>query len=551
MKHLVLLLCLWVPSLAWAQDALKGYREAKQAILDEDFKAGMDGLRPYLDRSTYGQLSAYAHMHFALAAFRNEQYSLATSTLQALGQPPSGRESEWHYLQALLKFQQKDYIGGLTAVELIRDEQVYARAEEATFTYLQQAPLSSLVGNMRAFQRNKGFLAATSRLLQEKAVMSTEEAQALSQIQANAAGNVGGGPVKPTLNREQLDIALVLPFSFGEEKGKAALSGNNFLFELQQGMQLAVEEQRKRGRKLNMQSFDTERDPAKVLSILQEPYLRTADVMIGPLYPEETQLIGDFARQRALPFINPLSNLDDLVQDNPQAYLFRPAVGTIAAKIVEHLSGPLQAKRIALAYSPSSRDQQLAEAIKQQAARKGIRVTQEEEIRGNGMRNFLERLGIESREVQVDAILVLSDNPSIAQPTLAQVEAIDFETPIIVPDSWLFFPFANYEMKAESQFLFFGNNTIPQTGRKLRHFREQFFERYQAYPSVHAQLGYEMILWLSETLSPSKGLDLHQNLSKQGLFQNGISLGLDFQQGSRSNAFVPMVRLVRGELVIQ
>src|SRR5690606_25311501 len=130
------------------------------------------------------------------------------------------------------------------------------------------------------------------------------------------------------------------------------------------------------------------------------------------------------------------------------SYLFRPSVTSIAEGIINGMKKQNWGRRVAIAYSSSSRDENLAQLLRTKLNSAGFQVLKTEQINPNNASDFLQRLGIKGGEstVSVDQVILLSDDPSIAQPVLGLMESITTSVPTLVMDSWLGFNFANYEM---------------------------------------------------------------------------------------------------------
>jgi len=55
---------------------------------------------------------------------------------------------------------------------------------------------------------------------------------------------------------------------------------------------------------------------------MADPVIGKSDVIIGPIYPEESDMVSGFAEQAKIPFIHPLSNLESGFEESDFSYLF-------------------------------------------------------------------------------------------------------------------------------------------------------------------------------------------------------------------------------------
>jgi hypothetical protein len=277
-----------------------------------------------------------------------------------------------------------------------------------------------------------------------------------------------------------------------------------------------------------------------------------ADVIIGPIYPEETDLVSAFSENSKIPFIHPLSNLGDRFEEMKYSYLFRPSVQSLAKGIVSNLKQKKWGNRVAIGNSGSTRDEKLANLLGEELRTEGFTVISNKSVNPRDVSGFLKDLGIKSgkdslsKEV-VDQIILLSDDPAIAQPTFALLESVSASVPTLVMDSWLTFNFANFEMLEFPNFYFIANNTLNFDSEASGRFTEKFYNVYKSNPNINSSLGYELVYLISSNMSPSKGFDLRRNLD-QSVYQKGkLTWGFNFQN-SNNNQYVPVFSLEAGEL---
>lgn len=535
-----------------AQDQLASYNRAKNLIGYGNYKEAMDLLRPYLDVTQFGELSNYASYHFAHAAFLNSQYTLSKATLSPLLEKKAWKRIEdANYLMALIHFEEGNNSEALNTILQITDPVIKSEAENASFNYLKEASLSYLVGNIKKYESNRGFLFALKTQLESQTVMSSNDRSVYNQIKDVKLDPQNNTPERTlrAKNNGVLDVAIVLPFNYGGGIGVSNIGAGNFIFDLYQGIDFAMKRAVKEGVQLNVKTFDTERNPSKINSIFADPFFDQVDLIIGPLYPEETDVVAKFAQKNRIPFINPLSNVDDKLDTYEFAYLFRPSISSISEGVFEYARKFIQGKRIAIGYSNSTRDEQLAKKMVSDATKYGLQIVANQEITDKNIRTFFTDLNLRSGNAtaKADVIIILSDDPNVASPTFGLLESISGNTPVMVMDTWLFFNFANFEMLQNQNFHFISNNTIRFASSQVEEFREAFFKENQIYPSLNAHLGYELMNWVTITINSRKGFDFRKNLNEIGRSEGRISYGLDFRN-SRNNKFVPILKLENGVL---
>lgn len=550
MKWPLIIACLLFSMLSlFAQEDTTNYQRAKRLIEQESHEEAMELLRPYLDGEKYGNLSGYARYHFARASYGNRQYELTKNVLTNLLERRSWEEAdEARYLLALTQFQLSAPSEALRLVDSIRNDSLQKEAYAATYEFLKVSSSSVLILQYNQYPENLGLVMALKEKLESQGSMSSNERKIFQEIGISIHTLLGENEAPGT--DRILDVAIVLPFNYEGGEGVSSLQSNNFVLQLYQGVQLALEQAKNEGLEVNFKTFDTERSDEKVTQILRDPFLRKADVIIGPIYPEETAQVASFAQLYEIPQINPLSNIDDNIRDFDHSYLFRPSVIALSQRVIDYCRR-FEGRRIALAYSGTSRDEQLAAHFTEMAKRSGLQIVESQKVTIREMRDFFDtlKLGIEE-ETSVDMIVIFSDDPNIASPTFGLVESLESGIPVVAMESWLYFNFANYEMMESQNFHFVGNNTVDFNDETLDEFRKSYLEIFKVYPSSFVYMGYELAHMVCGLINASDGFDFRKNLNQNGFMEGELTFGFDFSNVKYNN-YVPMLRLEEGVLTIE
>ena len=130
-------------------------------------------------------------------------------------------------------------------------------------------------------------------------------------------------------NTDHFDIALLLPFyknlndtlvsSFEnkEDANNIILGKSKMALEFMQGIQLALDSLEKTGVSINLVVYDTRNDSSKVLEIVESRLLDSVDIIIGPIYSKNMQLISDrYGNDKKTILISPLSKSSDFLKNN-------------------------------------------------------------------------------------------------------------------------------------------------------------------------------------------------------------------------------------------
>ncbi|MEN2283197.1 amino acid ABC transporter substrate-binding protein [Algoriphagus sp. SE2] len=544
-KYLLLLSAFFIVSFNFAQNIPEDYQKAQTLLNSKNYWEAMPLFREFLDSDKYGNLSNYAAFHIGEAALGANQPAQAITALSLVANKVWTKSDESKYLLALAYFQNQQKLEALRAIKGIKKESIKELAENATFENLKNTSASFMVANLQEFKENKGYAAALKAILESQTILSATERAAYYELQGNAGG--GMNSVKDMV----LDFVVILPFSTSPSAAASSIDQSSFIFELYQGINFAVNRLKEEGKQVTLHTFDSKRDMNHLADLLKDPVIVKADVIIGPIYPDEVDLVSSFAEASKIPLIHPLSNLGERFENTQYSYLFRPSVASISKGIVEALQNQDWGRKVALGYSGSSRDEQLGMLLKDQLTSAGFSIIDMQQVNSRNVIDFLQRQGIrtgmDSVELEADQLILLTDDPSIAQPTFGLMESVNASVPFLVMDSWIGFNFANYEMLEFPNFHFISNNTPNFEADAMQQFKENFYTKNLTYPSLNATLGRELVYWLSSNMGPTKGFDLRRNLDQASFQQGKVSWGFNFQN-SNNNQYVPVFKIDAGEM---
>lgn len=543
-KYFLLLSAFFIITVNFAQNIPADYQKAQNFLNSKNYWEAMPLFREFLDADKYGNLSNYAAFHIGEAALGANQPEQAITALRLVSEKVWTKSDESKYLLALAYFQNQQNQEALKTIKGIKKESVRELAENATFEYLKQTSASFMVANLQEFKENKGYTAALKMVLESQTILSATERAAYYELQGNAQGV---NAVKDMV----LDFVVILPFTSSPNAPASSVEASSFVFELFQGIKFAVNRLQEEGKQVTLHTFDSKRDMNHLSELLKDPVMAKADAIIGPIYQDEVDLVSSFAETSKIPLIHPLSNLGERFENTEYSYLFRPSVASLSRGVVDALKKQDWGKKVAIGYSGSSRDERTGLLLKDQLTAAGFSVIDEQQVNPRNVIDFLQRQGIrtgmDSVELEVDQIILLTDDPSIAQPTFGLMESVNASVPFLVMDSWLGFNFANYEMLEFPNFHFISNNTPRFHAEAMQQFKDNFYAQNLVYPSLNATIGRELVFWLSSNMGPSKGFDLRRNLD-QSAFQTGkVTWGFNFQN-SNNNRYVPVFKMEEGEL---
>ena len=131
-----------------------------------------------------------------------------------------------------------------------------------------------------------------------------------------------------------LKVALLLPFKANELSSnthkdifKKSTSLANIVTDFYLGTEIAIDSLRKQGVDIELNVFDTEKNSTKIREILLENSLDNNDVIIGPLYSEEAEIVASKVK---VPVVFPVYSKNQskfssskLIKTTPEKEIFR------------------------------------------------------------------------------------------------------------------------------------------------------------------------------------------------------------------------------------
>jgi LysM repeat protein len=93
-----------------------------------------------------------------------------------------------------------------------------------------------------------------------------------------------------------------------------------------QGSLLAIDSLRQTGMKLEVQYFDTQKSPDHCRSLIYGEDFKEPDLIIGPFYPFNLEVISEYARNEKIPLVTPFYSELDMISRNPYLFQLTPSL---------------------------------------------------------------------------------------------------------------------------------------------------------------------------------------------------------------------------------
>ncbi len=145
-------------------------------------------------------------------------------------------------------------------------------------------------------------------------------------------------------------VAFLIPFFLEQnysksfdvvnEPDKEKFYRNSEIFiHFYEGALLAVNEMRRLGLSVDLYVYDTKNDSTTVANILSKYEMRKMDLIIGPVYSDNFDIISEFANKNKINVVSPVSKKTELLEDNPFIFQVNPSNNMLIESATPQLTG--------------------------------------------------------------------------------------------------------------------------------------------------------------------------------------------------------------------
>ena len=143
-------------------------------------------------------------------------------------------------------------------------------------------------------------------------------------------------------NAEERENLMLLDSLIEENKPEDSFIGfyadtKNYL-EFYEGVLIAIDSLQKTGMNIQLQVFDTERNPEKIKRIIYDEKFLETDLIIGPVFEEVQKEVAQIAHKNRIPMVSPLVSNSLIVHGNPYFFQVNPSREYLASQTAEMIS---------------------------------------------------------------------------------------------------------------------------------------------------------------------------------------------------------------------
>lgn len=561
----------------WAQSNYpKQYQDGKDLFRQGKYNLAMETFKPLITYDQKNQYSPYASFYYAVSAFRQGYLAVAKDMFLQI----KSVHSKWDKLDevnlwlAKVYLQDGDYFQGIKTLNLIQDKNVFAAGQAVKAQHLAEiTDAETLKMMLEEFPKDEVVAKSLARVL-VKDLTDDENKQMLEslidQFKLERADYIPEAP--KTFHKDRYSVSVLFPFMLETLDSKPGKKRNQIVLDFYEGIKLAVDSLNQRGPQINLRAYDTDKGLDHLKRLLQTEELTNTDLVIGPLYPEENDIVQEFSLNNQVNVVNPFSNNTDLIGVNPYAYLFQPSSETIGKKAAEYVAEHARKNVCMVFFGSSRKDSVLAASFIEKGNELGLQVVAsqrvfkkdealdiitilatptefEEVVDQRGGRTSIKYASeFTLKKDSIGSIFVATDDPLIYTKVISAVETRGDSLLVVGSENWIDETAVAFEKYQSLGVVFSAPNFVSSDSPRRRAFTGKYLEKYGRVPSRLSLLGYEMMLLFGNQLE-TNGVYFQDGLNSAGFLPGHLFQGFKYQY-TRDNQVVPFVKFKDGVLTL-
>lgn len=319
--------------------------------------------------------------------------------------------------------------------------------------------------------------------------------------------------LEKSLFKDTYRVGIFMPFNY------TRINTNNpqasFILDLYEGMKLAQHELNQSGSKIELYTFDTERDSTTTATILSDPEVAKLDLIVGPIYPENIRVVSQFAQQNSIPMVNPIREEPWITEDNPMSFLFSTSLNGQATFAAEYAFRELKSVQSYIVLGNKRRDIEMADAYKARMEELGGSVLNYVQFSydEDSYKNLMKELRGIIRQSNPH-VFVTSRDLTVANTLISALQALDANVTIIAPQRWMERPQLSFSRMESANVHFYHPLKYHENSDEALVFQKMYLDKANIYPSKYAYIGYGALQYFGKALQ-KYGANFTKSLSQQ------------------------------------
>lgn len=546
--YITLITALLFTQRGMAQNYAEQYKKGKQELKASNYLQAMNTFRSCMVYDKANPYELYATYYYAFAAYQSGWYKIARETLFKLrkSHPKWDQVNEVNYLLAKVFSAEKEYFEVFKTLRKISNHSFKPRIETLKKSTVEKIDDSQLLEML--LEDNKEPVVANALI---NTLKQPDQINRRVELM-NEYHLTPDQPLPPPDDNGPISVVAMLPFLTNTLTASPSPKKNQQVLDLYTGMRMAIDSLNKKKIDIRLLAYDTRRDSTEINRLLALDELKSATLLVGPLFKEGLRAMQKFSNTYTIPLVvNPMSADGDVLQE-PNTILFQPSFETQAKRSAEFLAAHTKAKYCIVYYDEIAYDSLQANAFIAKADELGIKTLFKRKVNKKTGSKILSDLTDKKDSVNflikrdsIGGVYVASDDPLLFMKAVNAVEARRENSWVIGKENW-FNDNNNLIPKfSDTKTAFASPNLINISTPKFRNFQNSFLKAHGKMPPLPSYIGFEFMYTFGNLLQQDRRYfqkqDIHQPI--QGWLGDG------YLPQSRDNGLVPFGRFKDGEYV--
>lgn len=238
--------------------------------------------------------------------------------------------------------------------------------------------------------------------------------------------------VKKNSTGKTYTIVLILPFNsdkidFNNLDDKKNFETADLAIEYYLGTRLALDSLARQGLHTELYVYDSKNDSNEVKRISRLPEVERANLIIGPVFPDELAGIASFSKRKKIYTISPLSPVSLSKYHNPYFIMGAPPIETHGRNLAKFLIKHEKAKRVIIIRSSDPNEYRFVSAFKKAIDSLGNSIKR---VDYNPVNSGYEGLKNNFSALDTNYVFIPTADPAFLTMVLAQIKMISANYPL-------------------------------------------------------------------------------------------------------------------------
>lgn len=303
-------------------------------------------------------------------------------------------------------------------------------------------------------------------------------------------------------------ISLLLPFGLnhlqpGSPYTRSSLKEADIALDYYRGFKLALDSLTSQGYNYRLQVFDSRDEKARAHNLAANPAVLTANLIVGPVFPDDIKAFTAAYSNGSKPVVSPLSASSPVIYKNPQLITITPPLKYHALAAAEYVNDKIKPQKVFILKSGFSEENDYIASFKKEIdslGKKRIKVIAITVLRGQ-LSSLTPQLSATAQNVFV----VAATNQHFLIVTLNALDSLSATYPVTVigHPSWINFSFLKTSLLQRLNTCITSADLVNYKDIKTVTFIHYYKEAYHIEPTGFAIKGFDEGLYFGKQMATS------------------------------------------------